>query len=182
MSAVVVTADRLDQMKFTDPTITVHLAFVVPDGDKDTFTKLDDVRKMDGLRVAVYNNTALVGIARQLLPRATIVPIDSKEEFFVGGKADVLMIPAEEGYTLTLQYPLFDVAIIQPIDSYQMMYAYPVAKDSSDTYLLALNYWLRTETDYGLLQKKYDYWVLGEIPGSVEPRWSVVRNVLHWVA
>jgi hypothetical protein len=30
-----------------------------------------------------------------------------------------------------------------------------------------------------MLQKKYDYWVLGKIPGSVEPRWSVVRNVLH---
>jgi ABC-type amino acid transport substrate-binding protein len=182
MSAVVVTADRLDQMKFTDPTVTVHLAFVVPDGNKDQFTQLDDVRKMDGLRVAVYNNTALVSVARQLLPRATIIPIDSKEEFFVDRKADALMIPAEEGYTLTLQYPLFDVAIIQPTGSYQMMYAYPVAKESSDSYLLALDYWLRTENDYGLLQKKYDYWVLGEIPAATEPRWSVVRDVFHWVA
>jgi Na+/H+-dicarboxylate symporter/ABC-type amino acid transport substrate-binding protein len=181
MSAVVVNTDRLDQMKFTDPTVTVHLAFVVPDGNKDKFTQLDEVQKMDGLRVAVYNNTALVGVAHQLLPRATIVPIDSKEEFFVDGKADALMIPAEEGYTLTLQYPLFDVAIIQPSDSYQMMYAYPVAKESSDSYLLALDYWLRTENNYGLLQKKYDYWVLGEIPSATEPRWSVVRNVLHWV-
>ena len=155
MSAVVVNTDRLDQMKFTDPTVTVHLAFVVPDGNKDKFTRLDEVQKMDGLRVAVYNNTALVAVAHQLLPRATIVPIDSKEEFFVGGKADALMIPAEEGYTLTLRYPLFDVAIIQPSDSYQMMYTYPVAKESSDSYLLALDYWLRTENDYGLLQKKY---------------------------
>jgi hypothetical protein len=63
-----------------------------------------------------------------------------------------------------------------------MTYGYPVAKDSSDSYLFMLDYWIRMEKDYGLLQKKYDYWVLGEIPGSVEPRWSVVRNVLHWVA
>ena len=137
---------------------------------------------MDGLRVAVYNNTALVPVAKQLLPNATIVPIDTKEEFFERKKADALMIPAEEGYTLTLQYPFFDVAIIQPYDSYQMMYGYPVAKDSSDSYLLALNYWIRMEKDYGSLQKKYDYWVLGKVPGAVEPRWSVVRNVLHWVA
>jgi len=137
---------------------------------------------MVGLRVAVFNNTALVRGARQLLPRATIVPIDSREEFFDEGKADALMIPAEEGYTLTLQYPFFDVAIIEPYDSYLMMYGYPVARDSSESYLLALNYWITMEKDYGMLQKKYDYWVLGEIPGSVEPRWSVVRNVLHWVA
>ena len=182
MSAVVVNADRLDAMKFTDPTITVHLAFVVPDGKKDGFTQLTDVKKMDGLRVAVYNNTALVPVARQLLPKASIITIDSKEEFFEQGKADALMIPAEEGYTLTLQYPFFDVAIIQPYDAYQMMYAYPVAKNSTDSYLLALDYWIRMEKDYGLLQKKYDYWVLGKIPGLAEPRWSVVRNVLHWVA
>jgi ABC-type amino acid transport substrate-binding protein len=182
MSAVVVNADRLDAMKFTDPVVTVHLAFVVPDGKKDRFTQLTDVKNRDGLRVAVYNNTALVPVARQLLPKATIVTIDSKEEFFEQGKADALMIPAEEGYTLTLQYPFYDVAIIQPYDSYLMMYGYPVAKDSSESYLLALNYWVRMEKDYGMLDKKYDYWVLGRVPDSVEPRWSVVRNVLHWVA
>jgi Na+/H+-dicarboxylate symporter len=182
MSAVMVNTERLEVMKFTDPTVNVHLAFVVPDGKKDAFTQLDDVKKMDGLRVAVYNNTALVPVAKQLLPRATIVPIDAKEEFFVLKKADILLIPAEEGYTLTLEYPFFDVAIIQPYDAYLMTYGYPVAKDSSDSYLLALDYWIRMEKDYGLLQKKYDYWVLGKIPGSVEPRWSVVRNVLHWTA
>ena len=180
MSAVVVNADRLDTMKFTDPTVTVHLAFVVPDGSRDRFTKLTDVKSMDGLRVAVYNNTALVPVARQMLPKAAIVPIDSKEEFFEQKKADVLLIPAEEGYALTLQYPFFDVAIIQPYDAYQMMYAYPVAKESTDSFLLALNYWIRMERDYGLLQKKYDYWVLGKIPSLAEPRWSVAKDVLHW--
>lgn len=182
MSAVMVNSDRLDAMKFTDPTITVHMAFVVPDGRKNEFTQLDAVQKMDGLRVAVYNNTALVAVAHRLLPNATIVPINSKEEFFTGGKADAFMIPAEEGYTLTLQYPFYDVAIIQPYDSYQMMYAYPVAKDSSESSLLALNYWLRMEKDYGRLDAKYDYWVLGKVPGATEPRWSVIRNELHWVA
>jgi len=181
MTAVMVNVDRLDAMKFTDPVVTVHLAFVVPDGKKAEFTQLDDVQKMNGLRVAVFNNTALVKVAHQLLPEATLVPIDSQEEFFVNGSADAMMIPAEEGYTMTLQYPFYDVAIIEPYDSYQMMYGYPVAKNSSESYLLALNYWIRMEKDYGMLDKKYDYWVLGKIPGRTEPRWSVVRNVLHWV-
>ena len=181
MSAVMVNADRLDQMKFTDPVVTVHLAFVVTDGNKGKFTKLGNVEQMDGLKVAVFNNTALVNVARNLLPRATIVPIDSREEFFEQKKADALMIPAEEGYTLTLQYPFYDVAIIEPYDSYLMLYGYPVSRNSSESYRLALNYWIRMEKDYGMLDKKYDYWVLGNIPGAIEPRWSVVRNVLHLV-
>jgi len=38
------------------------------------------------------------------------------------------------------------------------------------------------EKDYGMLDAKYNYWVLGEVPGATEPRWSVIRNELHWVA
>ncbi|MFA5269244.1 MAG: cation:dicarboxylase symporter family transporter [Methanoregula sp.] len=180
MAAVMVNQERFEQMKFTDPVVTVHMAFVVPDGKKTEFTQLENVKKMDGLRVAVFNNTVMVTVARKLLPRAIIVPIDSREEFFEAGKADALIIPAEEGYTLTLLYPFFDVAIIEPYDSYLMMYGYPVARNSSESYLLVLNYWIMMERDYGMLDKKYDYWVLGNIPGTVEPRWSVVRNVLHW--
>jgi Na+/H+-dicarboxylate symporter len=180
MCAVMVNQDRLEQLKFTDPYVAVHLAFVVPDGKKEKFEKLEDVQKMDGLRVAVFNNTGLVDVARQRLPRATIVPIDSQDEFFRNGTADILMIPAEEGYTMTLKYPFYDVAIIEPHDAYKLMYAYAVAKDSSDSYLMALNYWLRMEKEYGMLDRKYDYWVQGNIPDQTGSRWSVVNDVLHW--
>ena len=62
MSSVVVTAERLGTMKFTDPYATVHMALVVPDGEKGKFTNLATVQKMDGLKVAVFNNTALARV------------------------------------------------------------------------------------------------------------------------
>ena len=27
----------------------------------------------------------------------------------------------------------------------------------------------------------YDYWILGIGAEPVQPRWSVIRNVLHWI-
>jgi hypothetical protein len=27
----------------------------------------------------------------------------------------------------------------------------------------------------------YDYWILGKNAVPKQPRWSVIRNVLHWV-
>jgi ABC-type amino acid transport substrate-binding protein len=33
----------------------------------------------------------------------------------------------------------------------------------------------------GTLKKLYDYWILGRFDTSKQPRWSVIRNVLHWV-
>ncbi len=181
MSSVIVTSERLDEMKFTDSYMSVHMAFVIPDEGRKDFLKLENVRKMNNLKLAVLNNTALVKVAPNLFPQAKIVLIDSFEDFFVEGKADALFTTAEEGYAMTLLYPFFDVAIFEPNDSFQIMYAYPVAKNSSDTFLMLLNYWLKMEEDYGKLDKKYDYWILGKDAGEAEPRWSVVRNVLHWV-
>jgi hypothetical protein len=43
--------------------------------------------------------------------------------------------------------------------------------NSGDSYLLALDCWLRMEKDYGMLRKKYDYRVPGKIPAASPPRW-----------
>lgn len=181
MSSVTVTPKRLEEVKFTDSYMTVHMAFVVRDERKREFLKLDKVRKMDNLRIAVLNKTAFVEVAPGLFPRAKIVKLNSIWDFFDGDKADVLFTSAEEGYAMTLMHPYYDVAIFEPNDSFRVLYAYPVAKNSSETFRLLLNYWIKMERDYGQLDSKYSYWILGKIPKENEPRWSVVRNVLHWV-
>lgn len=63
---------------------------------------------------------------------------------------------------MTLSHPFYDVAIFKPYDSYKVMYAYPVAKNSSDAFLVLLNYWIKMERDYGELDSKYSYWILGK--------------------
>ena len=181
MSSIMVTSDRLEEMIFTNAYISVHMAFVVPDEKKKDFLRLENVQRMQHLKIAVLNNTALNKIAPELFPRAEIVKIDDSEDFFTKGIADALFITAEEGYAMTILFPFYDVAIFEPNDSFQAMYAYPIAKNSSDTYLMLLNYWLKMENDYGSLDKKYDYWILGKNVDQSGPRWSVVRNVLHWV-
>lgn len=181
MSSVTVTPERLDEIKFTESYMTVHMAFVVRDERKKEFLKLEEVRKMDDLRIAVLNNTAFVGVASELFPGAKIVKIDSIWDFFDGDQADVLFTTAEEGYTMTLVHPFYDVAIFEPHGSYEVLYAYPVAKNNSETFLPLLNYWIKIERDYGGLDSKYDYWILGKSQKGNEPRWSVIRNVLHWV-
>jgi Na+/H+-dicarboxylate symporter/ABC-type amino acid transport substrate-binding protein len=182
MSSILVTSERLNEMKFTDPYISVHMAFVVPDYRKKEFLKLDDVRRMSNLRIAVINHTALVGVAHQMFPQARIVLVDTWEDFFTESSADVLLTASEEGYVMIRQHPLFNMAIFEPNDYFPMLYAYPVAKNSSDTFIMLLNYWLKMEKNYGGLDDKYNYWVLGDSPGAIEPRWSVIRNVLDWTA
>jgi hypothetical protein len=68
-----------------------------------------------------------------------------------------ILTTTEEDYTMTLRYPFHDVAIFEPNNSHKIMYAYPVAKNSCDTFLMLLNYWIKMETDYVELNSKYDY-------------------------
>lgn len=181
MSCVVVTPKRLESMRFTDSYMTVHMAFVVKDERKKEFLKLADVQKSDHMRIAVLNRTALVNVSIQLFPNAKIIKVDSIHDFFAVDKADALFTTAEEGSVMTLLYPFYTVALFQPSNDFQMLYAYPVAKEQDESFLLLLNYWLKMEKEYGQLDNKYDYWILGKNVEVAKPRWSVAKDVLHWV-
>jgi hypothetical protein len=44
-----------------------------------------------------------------------------------------------------------------------------------------LDTWLDLSRKNGTLDELYRYWILGRDDGAREPRWSVIRDVLHWV-
>ena len=44
-----------------------------------------------------------------------------------------------------------------------------------------INIWLELKKRDGTIAALYDYWVLGKNAVPRQPRWSVIRNVLHWV-
>jgi hypothetical protein len=44
-----------------------------------------------------------------------------------------------------------------------------------------LNTWIDLKRKDNTLSRLYDYWILGKSDDKAAPRWSVIRNVLHWV-
>ncbi len=44
-----------------------------------------------------------------------------------------------------------------------------------------LSGWIELKRKDGTLQALYDHWVLGLDADARGPRWSVIRDVLHWV-
>ena len=41
--------------------------------------------------------------------------------------------------------------------------------------------WLELKKKDGTIDDLYDHWILGSGVTSTEPRWSILRNVLHWI-
>ena len=50
----------------------------------------------------------------------------------------------------------------------------------SDEMVHFVNYWLDLRKADGMRAREFDYWILGQPRTQATPRWSVVRDVLHW--
>jgi Na+/H+-dicarboxylate symporter/ABC-type amino acid transport substrate-binding protein len=170
-----------DRCRFTSRYIELHLALVTKDYRKNDFESMKDVANIKDLKIAVVNESDYFKLASALFPTATIIPLNHSDQFFNQTNADALLTTAEVGTSLTLLHPFYDVAILQPSDTYKIMCAYAVSKNSDDAFLMFLDYWLELEDKYGSLDKKYDYWVLGKDTGNTTQRWSIMRDVLHWI-
>ena len=58
--------------------------------------------------------------------------------------------------------------------------AYPVRSDAL-IFLRFINNWMQLKVLDGFYKEQNDYWILGMPPSkTAQPRWSIIRNVLHW--
>lgn len=184
MSAVPITPENLGIVDFTDPYMDMNGAFIVLDYRKKAFPNLGTIRKIPDLRIAVTPaNTPVERLKiKKYFPDAQLVELASIREFFTqAGVADALLTTDKIGKAWALLDPKFGVAIPHPV-MFRYDLAYPVAITKGDyEFLSYLNHWLRLQKTSGAAQEQYSYWVLGKTPLRKTPRWSIIRNVLHWV-
>ena len=73
------------------------------------------------------------------------------------------------------------VSVVVPgPDPIRVPLAYPIGK--RDQPLAAfVNTWIALKRKDGTLDAAYKHWILGQDAAPRQPRWSIVRNVLHWM-
>ena len=183
MSGVVVTTNRAREILFSDSYLDETLAFVVPDDQRAQYASWEVIRDRGPLTIAVPDMPYYVHKLRDLLPRAVIQVhhVDGIEQLFdrTATPADALVLPAERGSAWTLMHPEYSVVVPGP-DPIRVPLAYPIGK--RDQRLAAfVNTWLALKRKDGTIDAVYKHWILGQNATSRQPRWSIVRNVLHWV-
>ena len=180
MGAVAVTPDLYEKAAFTDIYLSLHVAFVVPDADRHDYKTIKSMAALKGMRIAVEKGSYYAGVIRATAPNFSVVELDDPMDFFRRpGVADALYTSAEEGSAYTLMYPRYE-AVSPDLPYPQVFLAYPVAKEQY-SWIGFLNNWLTVEKESGVARDEYDYWVRGKNAVEKKPRWSVVRDVLHWV-
>lgn len=181
MSGVVITPERAQLMAFSTPYQEQTLAFIVKDHRREEFSSRQAIRHLKAPRIAVPNLPYYVEKIKRYMPQAQIVLFNTITEFFEGRgeEVDALVFAAEAGSAWTLLYPAYTVAIPQP-DVLAVPLAYPMARGDRD-FVDFVNHWIDLKKLDKTIPLLYDYWILGKNAVPKQPRWSVLRNVLHWV-
>ncbi|MCA9454519.1 MAG: hypothetical protein KC584_18115, partial [Nitrospira sp.] len=102
-------------------------------------------------------------------------------EFFKddGKNIDALLYVAEAGSAWTLIYPAYTVAVPLP-NPIKIPFVYPMPQ-SHRNFADVVNAWLKLKQQDGTLDTVFEHWILGRGAKKKTPRWSIIRDVLHWV-
>jgi ABC-type amino acid transport substrate-binding protein len=123
----------------------------------------------------------LMDMVQAHLPEATLIPVMQLDDFskLLKTEADAGILTAERGAAWSLLHPNYTVVIPKGL-RVSVPLAYPVA-GRDQAMATFLNTWITLKKRDGTIERLYDYWILGKDAAPSQPRWSIIRDVLHWV-
>ena len=182
MSGVMVTTNRAAQITLSPSYLDETLAFVVPDHSRESFSSWQTIRDKGRLRIGVPALPYYAEKVRQELPEAEIVSFESTDEVFVQAKMtfDAVMLTAERGSAWTLLHPQYSVAVPKP-RLVRVPLVYPIA-GHDEAFGKFVAAWIELKRKDGTIDALFAHWILGRNDAAKAPRWSVARDLLHWVS
>ena len=175
---LVVNTKRLTRMSFSIPYMDVTVGLVVKDYEREQITTWKSIEKQPGFKIAVGSSQIARRVA-DTLPETEVEILDSFADFFTGKTdADALLMSAEAGSAWTILYPSYSVAIPKP------HYTSPIAiamAHGDEAFRDFIDDWLTIKKSSGEIDRLYNKWILGKDEKQKKPRWSIIRDVLHWV-
>jgi len=113
------------------------------------------------------------------LPNAKLTEVDwTRDLFDPASPADAIALTAERGSTMTLLNPAYSVVVPQP-GVLKVPLAYAMA--NGDTRMASfIDTWIELKRKDGTVDRLFSHWILGRSAEVRSPRWSVIRDVLHW--
>jgi Na+/H+-dicarboxylate symporter/ABC-type amino acid transport substrate-binding protein len=178
IGGIAVTTGRARAMRVSSSYMSETLAFVVRDEAAPRFESWETIRQHPSVTIAVPDVPYYVDKLRRQLPNARLQTVTSLEALFAPEGADAIALPAERGSAWTLRYPRYSVVVPGP-NPIRIPLAYVTPHGEAELADL-VNTWIELKRSDGTLERLYQYWILGRDPAARTPRWSIIRNVLHW--
>ena len=182
MSGVAVTTTRATGMLFSASYLDETLGLLVADHDRERFGSWRTIAATGGLTIGVPGATSFGDQMRHLAPNATLRSFATADEVFTAplGAFDAVLLPAERGSAWTLLHPQFSMVVPEG-SLIKVPLAYPLARHDAQ-WATFINTWIDLKRKDGTLRELTQYWIQGQDAAPARPRWSIVRDVLHWTS
>ena len=182
MTGFPVTARRASQILHSEPYLNETLAFLVKDQLRQEFSSWPGIRELGAFPVlipAVQYFSDVVKARAPALRLTVAASMKQIEQALKSGSADAVVLPAERGSVLSLLHPKYTVVVPEP-GIVKIPLAYPVARRDQE-FAAFLNTWIELKRRDGTIDALHEHWILGKQATKRQPRWSIMRDILHWV-
>ena len=181
MSGLVTTTERVQTMALSGSYMNTTMAFIVRDHWRDEFSRWETIQQLETPRIGVPNLHYFASVIRERLPNAKLVPLNSVRDYFrtEWEILDAFALGAETSSAWTLVYPQFQVTVPLPNPvSIPLAYAMPRGEHGLVDFVYT---WIDLKKKDHTIDALFEHWILGKHALQKGPRWSVIRDVLHWV-
>jgi ABC-type amino acid transport substrate-binding protein len=175
MSSVLMTEDRLLNLSFTHPYHEENAVLVVPQPQKKHFLDLRLITSEQGLKIGAFGEYK--HYVRQHFPAAILVSLDSMDPLEKTGEVTAWLTSRTSGFIWCLSHPDFVTIDYDGLIG-KAYFSYPV-RNEEFKFVSFLNNWMKLKELSGFQQQMNNYWLKGEALIKPEPRWSILRNILH---
>jgi proton glutamate symport protein len=173
------TSLRIRTLDPSEPYYRSNLVLMVPSRKAEKFRSRTDIEAIKDLRVASLSSPEMKGVVRNLLPPAKVVSVDNY--YGLPRFEDFDAALWTEAQAVALARTRRGITAVRPADfGNPFLFTY-IMPGNSPEFLRYVNYWLKLEETGKFVQQMTDHWIQGQRLPNTKPRWSVIRDVLHWV-
>ena len=173
---------RTQTITYSIPYVDTTVAFLVKDYQRSKFLSWENIQDLGKIKIGIpVESQHYRSLSEQLVPKAQFVNIDSPRDFFTqeNNELDAMIFLAEPGSAWTVVYPEYSVVVPIP-DPKTIPLAFPMPQGEREL-VDWVNAWILLNKKENRIDSLFKYWILGKGAKKKEPRWSIMRNVLHLV-
>jgi len=178
MSGIYASTQRLTVLSASMSYYQSPVALLVPTERAQRFRSRQDIVAMPGLRIAMSVDPVLHPLWQRLFPNAEISMVPDYRTPPDFNKVDAAVWTLEQAAAFARSHPGITAVVPQGLSN-PFLLSYMMPPDS-EVMVHFVNYWLELRRADGLRAREASYWIQGRPRAVPAPRWSVVRNVLHW--
>jgi ABC-type amino acid transport substrate-binding protein len=175
MSAIVINEHRIMNMQFTEAYLEDSNALIIPTKNLEKYRTLEDVEKNPNFKIGISG--AYKEVAATHFPHLPVV--EGNIDDLALNKFDGYLWAELQSYIWCLTNPNFTTLTYHG-QLGKKYFAYPMTLNAQQFVYFA-NEWLFLKQEQGFAYRQRQYWFLGKEYNPKAKRWSILRDVLHWV-